>query len=131
MGSCWGNIHALNWVRLRLRQLLGVHELIVPVEIAWTKMAVRWEEAEMMSGAVTAAIRARNRNNTFTSQDFARSLGDVQCGRRSRMLELPTSSMFSMLGSIVGDYRRSQIDRDEQNDSEVAGSQLNLFGGFA
>jgi hypothetical protein len=99
----------------------------VPVEIAWAKMAVRWEEAEMMSG-MTVAIRARNRNDTLTSQDFARmSLGDVQCGRRSRMLELPTSSMFSS----VGDYRRSQIDRDEQNDSEVAGSQLNLFGGFA
>ena len=76
----------------------------MPVEIARAKMAVRWEEAEMMSGAVTVAIRAKNRNDTFTSQAFARmSLGDVQCGRRSRMLELPTSSMFSMLGSIVGD----------------------------
>ena len=73
----------------------------MPVEIAWAKMAVRWKEAEMMSGTMTAAIRARNRNDTFTSQDFARmSLGDVQCGRRSRMLELPTSSM---LGRIVGD----------------------------
>ena len=76
----------------------------------------------MMSGTMTAAIRAKNSNDTFTSQAFVRmSLGDVQCGRRSRMLE----NMFSMLGSIVGDYRRSQIDRDEQNDSAVAGSQLN------
>jgi len=38
----------------------------VPVEIAWAKMAVRWKEAEMMSGTMTAAIRARNRNDTFS-----------------------------------------------------------------
>ena len=61
----------------------------MPVEIAWAKVAVRWEEAEMVSGIMTVAIRARNRNDTFTSQDFARmSLGDIQCGRRSRILEL-------------------------------------------
>jgi hypothetical protein len=43
-----------------------VHELTVPVEIVWEKMAVHWEEAEKMSCTVTAAIRARNRNETLT-----------------------------------------------------------------